>query len=244
MKKIKFMRVMLVTAIVVAMVVGSTSATMKDKDSLAPKPAASIVDSAQSSPSRNWGVDPMRSSAEFIPEPGTLPGLFTCPGTMHLPHLCHENPYRYLVISCEDYQGHPIPGIPWTAFYIYPYLESDVSSTAGVRGFICFPPGNMYYTDNDGRIFFEIHYEGAISGHVDFTVGIDDILIPGNPVLTCVSPDYNGAVCNGAVQLADFIYFSGCYGTTNWREDFNFNGFVDLPDFTTFAAHYGHHLHL
>lgn len=51
------------------------------------------------------------------------------------------------------------------------------------------------------------------------------------------SPDLD---FNGIVNVVDFSIFASHYSTTEYCADFDCNGIVALPDFALFAAHYGH----
>jgi len=60
-------------------------------------------------------------------------------------------------------------------------------------------------------------------------------VIPVTPV-TIENCDFDG---NLVVGFADFIAFSGAYGTTDVTYDLNHSGLVDFPDFLILVEHWG-----
>jgi hypothetical protein len=96
------------------------------------------------------------------------------------------------------------------------------------------------YTAPSGNLTLNMKYGGCCQ---DVSSAI--IMAEGTPIRhydIIVSPDYNGVSGNCAVQLADFVYFSGRYGQSNVPCS-NFSGDAaeacTLADFVTFAGVYG-----
>jgi hypothetical protein len=96
------------------------------------------------------------------------------------------------------------------------------------------------YTSVTGYLRLNMKFGGCCRDLSSAIIKAEDTPIRAYDIV--VSPDYNGATGNCAVQLADFVYFSGNYGDCGVPCS-NFSGDAaeccNLPDFVTFASTYG-----
>ena len=171
-----------------------------------------------------YGIDPEQSSVELTG--GNTP-LTTCPA--------HDGPlYSYLKVTCIDYYGEPLVGLPPGVFQ---FNLNPISGTHWFDALSCaFTPVDPA-TNGQGEINFTIRGDTTIIGNLTIQVTVMNIPLH-DVILTCKSPDYN---LDGIVNLGDFVTFSGDYNKAVWRSDFTGDGFVALTDFIIFAQHYRHH---
>jgi len=122
------------------------------------------------------------------------------------------------------------------------YVEVILNPTCNDPAPLCVCNNALFtgYTSSSGVLNMNMKFGGCCQ---DVSSAI--VIAEGTPIRAydiVVSPDYNGVDGNCAVQLADFVYFSGQYGNSGVPCS-NFSGDAaeecSLPDFVTFAGVYG-----
>ncbi len=100
----------------------------------------------------------------------------------------------------------------------------------GIR--ICTTAQHTGTTNTLGQVVITLRGGGCATGAGAATVKANGITI--RPYVNAKSPDYDGAVGNGIVNLADFVN----YGAGNACHDYNNDGLVNLSDLVLFASAY------
>jgi hypothetical protein len=172
---------------------------------------------------------------------------------------CEPPGAQYIWIEARDTCGHPIPGIPWTDYWLN-------SCDPAKQLCLCVSPiAADSLTGANGRTTFSGRIAG---GGCTLTQGIW-FAIQGKPILAkpcgsgrlCLnviikSPDLTGWVWgewkpDGLINLSDLHTFSNSFNTQqgvpppagrafNACCDFNDDGKVDLVDLAIFSDHYQH----
>jgi hypothetical protein len=154
---------------------------------------------------------------------GATPGMVTCPNNGTNPVAAAN-----FTVHAVNGQGNVIPGA---------FVEIIFGT-----------PGNHHFcpnatltgtTDALGDKTFNLSMGGCTIG-----AGAVQIKVNNTPIRTWTTvkaADWNGAASDGAVALADFVYFAGRYnaGSPGCTDYFN-SSVTDLPDFVFFAACYAH----
>jgi hypothetical protein len=147
-----------------------------------------------------------------------------------------------VTVCVMDCYGTPLPGL-WVV--VDPII---VQYGDPLRDGHCFCPGeapDSCLTGIDGCCYVKFSDFGGCDGKsedggdcgLEFSAVCEGVELGPSNRITTASPD-GDADCD--VDLMDFIYFAGVYGSDACCADYDCDGDVDLMDFISFAGHYGH----
>jgi hypothetical protein len=153
----------------------------------------------------------------------------------------------YIWIRARDHEGNPIPGIPWTDYWLDACSGSqqlclcpsavvaDSLTNMEGRTTISATPFSMGGCVLSGGLYMAIQGKILVQAPQCVSAVCKSIII--------VSPDLNS---NCGVDLSDFSIFKTSYdkndGDSGYNPccDFNDDGCCDLSDLAFFAQHYAH----
>jgi len=182
----------------------------------------------------------------------------------YLRDACTPTGSQYIWIEAKDSGNLPIPGIPWTDYWLG-------SCTAGKVLFLCSSPiGADSLTGANGRTTFSGRIAGggcnipagtlsgsgiymAIQGKIIKTKPYPCTSDPKCVAVDVKSPDLTGAggQPDGTINLSDLVPFGSSYNTAwgvtpppgkafNACCDYNDDNSCNLSDFAFFGTHYQH----
>ena len=180
--------------------------------------------------------------------------LTICPAGDFEPimNACGTGINAYIWITARDADGNPIPGIPWTDYWLNacdPVKQLALCASAVVADSITGPSGTTTFrgTVAGGGCTLTQGIWWAIQGKV-LKGSYPECTTPVCLNVIVKSPDLTGAgnKPDGVINLSDLIPFGNSYnknlGQAGYNAccDYNDDGKCNLSDFAYFGTHYQH----
>jgi hypothetical protein len=146
----------------------------------------------------------------------------------HVGGVLNPPPSCDFTVTARNQAGEPIPDALVEVLFGTPGNHT-FCSTAVLTG----------TTDASGELVMNIGAGGCTVGASAVRIRVNNYVI--RTWSNVKSADYDGSGSNGAVALADFVYFANRYNAhASGCTDFFNNGQTDLPDFVFFAGCYAY----